>query len=151
MASRRQQLSLDHQLCFALYAASRALTAAYRPRLAQLGLTYTQYVVVLLLLEHGTLPMHELGRRLQLDSATLSPLLKRMEAQALVTRRRTADDERVVEVDLTEAGRALRDDLAPLQHDIDRATGLGHGQRSALRDDLHGLTAHLHTEGAADR
>lgn len=102
-------LALDRQVCFALYAASRAVTAAYRPLLEPLGLTYPQYLVMLVLWERGRLQVREIGDALRLDSGTLSPLLKRLEAARLVTRARSPEDERQVVVDLTDDGRALRD------------------------------------------
>ena len=102
-------LALEHQVCFALYSASRAVTAAYRPLLAPLGLTYPQYLVLLVLWEQGTLPVRDIGTALHLDSGTLSPLLKRLEAAGLVERRRATDDERQVYVDLTPAGIELRE------------------------------------------
>src|ERR671926_1268386 len=99
---------LDDQLCFALYAASRAVTARYRPMLDELGLTYPQYLVMMLLWEEDHQTVGQLGNKLALDSGTLSPLLKRLTAAGLVTRHRRADDERSVSVRLTEAGRALQ-------------------------------------------
>ena len=102
-------LALDRQVCFALYAASRAVTAAYRPLLEPLGITYPQYLVMLVLWERGRLQVREIGDALRLDSGTLSPLLKRLEAARLVTRARSPEDERQVVVDLTDDGRALRD------------------------------------------
>lgn len=102
-------LALDRQVCFALYAASRAVTAAYRPLLEPLGLTYPQYLVMLVLWERGTLAVGDVGAALHLDSGTLSPLIKRMEAAGLVERRRSADDERRVLVALTTEGRGLRE------------------------------------------
>lgn len=101
-------LALDRQVCFALYAASRAVTAAYRPLLEPLGLTYPQYLVMLVLWEHGAQSVRDIGDALHLDSGTLSPLLKRLEADGLVKRRRSAEDERRVVVELTDEGRALR-------------------------------------------
>ncbi|MEZ4401105.1 MAG: MarR family transcriptional regulator [Kofleriaceae bacterium] len=101
-------LHLDHQLCFALYAATRALTSAYQPLLAPLGLTYPQYLVMLVLWETDGVAIRDLGHRLHLDSGTLTPLVKRLERAGLVARRRDVDDERVVHVDLSPAGRALR-------------------------------------------
>jgi MarR family transcriptional regulator, organic hydroperoxide resistance regulator len=106
--ARPAPLHLDQQLCFALYSASRAVTRAYAPLLAPLGLTYPQYIVLLVLWERDGLPVNQLGRRLALDSGTLTPLLKRLEQQRLVERRRAATDERVVRIHLTPAGRALR-------------------------------------------
>ena len=101
-------LALDQQLCFALYAASLAMTKAYKPLLAPLGLTYPQYLVMLVLWEGDGLGVSQLGARLALDSGTLTPLLKRLEAQALVQRLRDASDERRVRLHLTASGRALR-------------------------------------------
>ncbi|MBL8627653.1 MAG: MarR family transcriptional regulator [Myxococcales bacterium] len=101
-------LQLDRQLCFALHAASRAMTQAYQPVLAPLGLTYPQYLVMLVLWEDDGVAVKDLGARLHLDSGTLTPLLKRLASQGLVTRTRDADDERVVRIALTAAGRALR-------------------------------------------
>jgi DNA-binding MarR family transcriptional regulator len=100
---------LDDQLCFALYAASRALTARYRPLLDAIGLTYPQYLVMMLLWETDHQTVGQLGTRLSLDSGTLSPLLKRLTAAGLVTRNRRAEDERSVAISLTDAGRALRE------------------------------------------
>lgn len=98
-------LRLDNQLCFALYSASLAMTKAYKPLLDALGLTYPQYLVMLVLWEHGMLSVSELGERLFLDSGTLTPLLKRMEAGGWLARVRSLEDERRVMVSLTPAGR----------------------------------------------
>lgn len=102
-------LRLDNQLCFALYAASGLVTRAYRPLLEPLGLTYPQYLVMLVLWEHAPRTVSELGEALDLDSGTLTPLLKRMEAAGLVGRTRDPADERRVQVSLTPAGVALRE------------------------------------------
>ena len=101
-------LQLDNQLCFALYSASLAMTKLYKPLLDPLGLTYPQYLVMLVLWEHETLSVSDLGERLFLDSGTLTPLLKRMEAADLVQRTRSARDERRVDITLTPAGRKLK-------------------------------------------
>lgn len=101
-------LELDQQLCFALYRASRAMTRAYAPLLAPLGVTYPQYLVLLVLWEHDDLAVKSIGDQLALDSATLTPLLKRLEQQGIVTRARDAKDERVVRIRLSKAGKALR-------------------------------------------
>lgn len=101
-------LALDAQLCFALYTASRAVIRAYAPLLEPLGLTYPQYLVMLVLWEEDGASVKRIGQRLALDSGTLTPLLKRLEAAKLVKRRRAAEDERVVTVHLTAEGRALR-------------------------------------------
>src|SRR3954452_5873423 len=102
-------VALDDQLCFALYAASRAVTARYRPMLDVLGLTYPQYLVMMLLWETDHQTVGQLGSRLALDSGTLSPLLKRLTAAGLVTRHRRVEDERSVSIALTDSGRALQD------------------------------------------
>ncbi|HJV06382.1 MAG TPA: MarR family transcriptional regulator [Chromobacteriaceae bacterium] len=101
-------LKLDNQLCFALYATSRAMTQAYQPLLEPLGLTYPQYLVMLVLWEQDGVSVKQLGERLMLDSGTLTPLLKRMETSGWLSRRRAQDDERRVDIFLTDAGRALR-------------------------------------------
>ncbi|SEL09048.1 DNA-binding transcriptional regulator, MarR family [Roseateles sp. YR242] len=101
-------LHLDHQLCFALYASSLAMTKLYKPLLAPLGLTYPQYLVMLVLWEAEGLAVSALGQRLGLDSGTLTPLLKRLEALALIERRRSTKDERRVDIFLTDEGRGLR-------------------------------------------
>ncbi len=104
-----EALKLRNQLCFPLYAAARRVTGVYTPYLKPLGLTYTQYIVFLVLWEEDHLPVSEIGDRLLLDSGTLTPLLKKMEAQGYLTRTRSKLDERSVIVSLTEKGRALRE------------------------------------------
>jgi len=106
--SADQALLLDNQLCFALYSASLAMTKLYKPLLDELGLTYPQYLVMLVLWEGDGLMVSELGQRLYLDSGTLTPLLKRLEAAGLVSRMRAAEDERRVHIHLTTAGRRLK-------------------------------------------
>jgi MarR family transcriptional regulator, organic hydroperoxide resistance regulator len=101
-------LLLDNQLCFALYSASLAMTKLYKPLLDELGLTYPQYLVMLVLWEGDGLMVSELGQRLSLDSGTLTPLLKRLESAGLVSRLRNAADERRVHIHLTAAGRRLK-------------------------------------------
>ena len=101
-------LLLDHQLCFALYSASLAMTKLYKPVLAELGLTYPQYLVLLVLWETDGVSVSELGKRLSLDSGTLTPLLKRMESAGWLTRQRDTADERRVHIHLSETGRALK-------------------------------------------
>jgi DNA-binding MarR family transcriptional regulator len=101
-------LLLDNQLCFALYSASLAMTKVYKPLLEELGLTYPQYLAMLVLWERDGLTVSEIGQRLSLDSGTLTPLLKRLEALGLVSRIRDVADERRVHITLTAAGRKLR-------------------------------------------
>ncbi|MNI00795.1 Organic hydroperoxide resistance transcriptional regulator [compost metagenome] len=104
-----EYLKLDNQLCFSLYACSRAISRMYRPLLDELGLTYPQYLVLLVLWEKSNSTVKELSELLDLDSGTLTPMLKRMEGAQLLLRQRSAEDERVVEVRITESGLALRD------------------------------------------
>ncbi len=107
-AAQDPALQLDNQLCFALYSTSLSMTKLYKPLLAKLGLTYPQYLVMLVMWEQGEATVSELGARLYLDSGTLTPLLKRMEAAELLQRTRSAEDERRVVITLTPAGRKLR-------------------------------------------
>ena len=105
----REAMKLANQMCFPLYAAARNVTGLYTPYLKPLGLTYTQYIVFLVLWEKDGVPVSEIGEKLMLDNGTLSPLLKKMEQAGYVTRRRSAEDDRVVLITLTEKGRALQE------------------------------------------
>jgi MarR family transcriptional regulator, organic hydroperoxide resistance regulator len=134
---------LDHQLCFALYSSSLAMTKLYKPVLAPLGLTYPQYLVLLVLWETDAVGVGELGERLYLDSGTLTPLLKRLEAAGLVTRRRAADDERRVVVALTPAGRALRRKAEHVPREVACATGCKLREISDLTAQLQALRANV--------
>lgn len=138
-------LHLDDQLCFALHAASRAMTAAYAPLLAELELTYPQYVVMLVLWEKDGESVSKIGERLYLDSATLTPLLKRLEARELVTRKRSSEDERVVEVFLTAAGKRLQRKAAEIPACMLEKAQLSLAELRALRSQLQALTARLRT------
>jgi len=146
---RRDPLHLDEQLCFALYHASRALTRAYAPLLEPLGLTYPQYIVLLVLWEGDGMPIKQLGERLALDSGTLTPLLKRLEHQGLVERRRGEDDERIVRIHLTAAGRGLRSKARKIPtelacsagYDVDNEPSMRELVR--LRDELSALAHRL--------
>jgi len=137
------ELKLEHQLCVALNRASRAVNACYRPLLNDIGLTYSQYSVMLVLWEQESTTLGELARLLQLDSGTLSPLLKRMAEHGHLTRSRSADDERVLIVSLTPAGRALQSQAVPIQAEVETATQLGPDELSLLRDSLRDLTEEL--------
>lgn len=114
MTRTEQPLVLDDQLCFALYAASRAMTARYRPLLDEIGLTYPQYLVLVVLWDEGESTVSTLGQRLRLDSGTLSPLLKRLERTGFITRSRGTQDERSVRVAVTPEGQAVRDRAAAI-------------------------------------
>ena len=141
--TRAHDLALDAQLCFALQSASRAIVGSYRPGLEAIGLTYSQYTVMLVLWEHGPVTLGFLSRALHSDSGTLSPLLKRLELQGLVARRRSRDDERVLEVTPTDAALRLRDPAAAIQRRVAEATGLRPEELSDLRGELESLTARL--------
>jgi len=136
-------LRLDQQICFSLNAASRAFGGVYRVVLKDLGLTYPQYLVMLLLWEHGDLPVKKLGEHLRLDSGTLSPLLKRLETAGLVRRERSARDERSVEVRLTGEGAALRERAVQVPRRIAAATGFDVDEIRDLRTRLDELTSAL--------
>ncbi|WP_282703594.1 MarR family transcriptional regulator [Streptomyces sp. CC219B] len=142
-ASPEEWLRLDNQICFSLHAASRAFNGVYRVILKDLGLTYPQYLAMLVLWEDGDLPVKRLGERLRLDSGTLSPLLKRLEAAGLVRRERSARDERSVEVRLTEEGTALREQALQVPRRIAAATGCDVDEIRALRSRLDELTRTL--------
>ncbi|TBW59143.1 MarR family transcriptional regulator [Marinobacter halodurans] len=154
MAGNNDPLALDNQVCFALYAANRAVTGLYRPLLDALGLTYPQYLVMLVLWEvdppaGGQAPDAErisvsfVGRRLKLDSGTLTPLLKRLEARNLLQRRRHPDDERVVTLALTEEGRALRQRALEVPGKLLCRSGLDLEQAQSLRRSLQALLDQL--------
>lgn len=138
------KLSLDDHLCFALYAASRAVAAAYRPLLTEFGLTYLQYLVLIVLRDEGPMSVRELGERLQLDSGTLSPLLKRMEVGGLIDRQRSELDERSVRVALTTAGRRLEAKVRCVPERLAEtlgSSGMTEQDVIRLRDDVNRLTA----------
>ncbi len=147
-ATPRDHLRLDEQLCFALYAASRAMVQAYTPELDRLGITYPQYVAMMVLWEHGATSVKHLGERLMLDSGTLTPLLKRLEQQGFVTRTRSTEDERVVIVELTAQGRRLRDRARAVPEKIACKSGLSPAELVRLRTQLKDLVATL--RGADD-
>jgi MarR family transcriptional regulator, organic hydroperoxide resistance regulator len=140
---------LDEQLCFALYAASRAMTSCYRPLLETVGLTYPQYLVLLLLWERGDTTVTGIGQALQLETGTLSPLLKRLEALGLVTRTRQVNDERSVLVALTAEGQALERDVVDTQKLVGKATGLSRAEIVELRQALRRLTGRLRSAAGA--
>jgi DNA-binding MarR family transcriptional regulator len=141
---RHPQLDLDEQLCFALYDAQRAVTRLYQPLLSELGLTYPQYLVMLVLwADDAPVSVGELGARLHLDSGTLTPLLKRLEQQGVVERRRDPADERRVLISLTDDGAALREPAADVPRCLVESMGVGLGEVIGLRDRLKELTASI--------
>ncbi|MBW4933518.1 MarR family winged helix-turn-helix transcriptional regulator [Marinobacter sp. F4206] len=143
MGGPDEALSLDNQICFALYAANRAVTARYRPLLDDLDLTYPQYLTMLVLWERessgGATRVSDLGRRLRLDSGTLTPLLKRLADRGLLERRRSRVDERVVILTLTEAGRTLRKKARSIPERLLCEVGVEPERLQALREELKAL------------
>ncbi|MEJ2863052.1 MarR family winged helix-turn-helix transcriptional regulator [Actinomycetospora flava] len=137
----QDDLLLSEQACFALYSASRAVTDVYRPLLAELGLTYPQYLVLLILWESEPRTVRDVGAALALDYGTVSPLLKRLEGAGFVERRRDPRDERTVTVHLTDTGRALRERVAHVPTTIGCALGLDDRARHELIVLLRTITA----------
>ncbi|HQT73514.1 MAG TPA: MarR family transcriptional regulator [Acidiphilium sp.] len=142
-------LRLDEQLCFALYAATHAITRVYRPLLAELGLTYPQYIVLLALFERHESTVNGVAEALKLDAATVTPLLKRLAEAGFVSRERSRDDERVVIVRLTAKAEAVAPRLAAIQNTVRCRAGLDGGQFEALRAELVALTDRLCRDGEA--
>jgi DNA-binding MarR family transcriptional regulator len=137
------EIPIEDYVCLALYTASRAVTGLYRELLDGLGLTYPQYLVLRLLWQRGPLPVKYIAATLQLDYGTLSPLLKRVEAAGLVRRTRRSDDERSVEIALTDAGEALRAKAADVPAKFGCATGLDERAQAELRKTLRKLSAEV--------
>ena len=122
--SKYDALKLENQLCFPLYAAAREVVKGYRPHLDALDLTYTQYITMMVMWEHEEITVKALGEKLFLDSGTMTPVLKSLEAKGCVTRRRCAADERSVTVSLTETGKALRDQAVAIPGQVAACVGL---------------------------
>ena len=136
-------LRLDNQICFALYSASLAMTKVYKPLLEAIGLTYPQYLVMLVLWEQDGVMVSEIGERLRLDSGTLTPLLKRLEASGLLSRRRAVEDERRVHVSLTPAGRLLKNRAADIPDCVVEASQCSLPELSALTRQVQALRDQL--------
>ncbi|WP_394769577.1 MarR family winged helix-turn-helix transcriptional regulator [Lacisediminihabitans sp.] len=141
-ATQSSALSLDGQICFALYNASHALTARYRELLDPLGVTYPQYLALLVLWESGPVTVSRLGERLHLDSGTLSPLLRRLEKAGLIARNRLPHNERSVEVSLTDAGSDLRRRAELIPAQVCAATGLRLDELKALVTQVTAVADH---------
>lgn len=135
MDASYEKLKLENQVCFPLYAASRLMTKCYQPMLSELGLTYPQYLVLLVLWEQDQVSVSTIAERLQLQSNTLTPLLKRMEEMELVTRTRSKKDERSVVIDLTEKGKLLREKAISIPEQLSAAVNLTYDEFLQL----HGL------------
>ena len=129
-------LQLGNQLCFAVYSTAHAFNRAYKPLLERLGLTYPQYLVMLVLWEADGVPVKDIGERLLLDSGTLTPLLKRLEAAELVRRSRSTEDERQVLIALTSKGQALREKAKAVPEGILAASNCSIGELAAMKNDL---------------
>ncbi|RAU36165.1 MarR family transcriptional regulator [Enterobacter sp. ECC-175] len=141
--SPAEALMLDNQLCFALYSANLALNKLYRRLLAPLNLTYPQYLVMLVLWEKDDVTVSDIGERLFLDSATLTPLLKRLESAGLITRQRSRRDERQVAVTLSDAGRQLQQQAADIPHAVGCAAKCDSDTLLALKQQLEFLRQQL--------
>lgn len=145
--SADELLKLENQLCFPLYACSKEIVRRYTPFLDELGLTYTQYLAMMALWEYGSMSVGELGQRLYLDSGTLTPVLKKMEAKGLVERKRSTEDERRVEIVLTRAGEALKTDAAKVPIEMGRCIDIAPEDAVELVRLLHkildGLTGNV--------
>ncbi|WP_051287174.1 MarR family winged helix-turn-helix transcriptional regulator [Paenibacillus taiwanensis] len=139
-----EQFVLDHQLCFMLYSASREMTKLYRPLLEKLDLTYPQYLTLLVLWEQNGITVKELGQRLYLDSGTLTPLLKRMETQGLLSRQRDKTDERKVIITLTQRGHSLKEEARCIPSALYSQAGQSPEVLARLFADMKELLAHLH-------
>ena len=125
-------LLLENQLCFPLYACSREVIKRYRPCLDALDLTYTQYITLMVIWEEGTVSVRDLGRRLYLDSGTLTPVLKHLESRGIITRRRCPEDERVLLVSVTEVGLALRDQAVGIPQTLAKCVNLDSEEAQTL-------------------
>lgn len=133
------KLRLDDQLCFSLYAATNAIIRSYRPMLAEIGLTYPQYLLMLVLWQDGDRTVRELADRLKLSPSAVTPLVDRLEIAGLVRRQRDQQDRRVVHVSLTEQGAAVEGEAAAVQYRVACDTGLGEDGLARMRDELHAL------------
>jgi DNA-binding MarR family transcriptional regulator len=138
-----QALRLDNQICFAVYSTAHAFNRVYKPLLDRLGLTYPQYLVMLALWERDDVPVKHLGERLFLDSGTLTPLLKRLEAAELIKRTRSTDDERQVLIALTPQGHALREKAKAVPQSILAASDCTVGELLAMKDEIVALRDRL--------
>lgn len=133
------QLLLDNQLCFSLYRLSKLMVSKYRPLLDELDLTYPQYLVMMVMWEHGEISVKELGAKLSLDSGTLTPLIKRLTAKGILEKKRSKEDERVVQVSLTQAGIELKTSALSVPEKISCTTHMELDKLIELKSTLDGL------------
>ncbi|GLJ03168.1 MarR family transcriptional regulator [Bacillus pumilus] len=143
MTNEFEHMKLENQLCFLLYASSREMTKQYKPLLEELNITYPQYLALLLLWEHGTLNVKTMGELLYLDSGTLTPMLKRMEQNGLIIRERSKEDERSVQIRLTEYGEQLKEKATAIPFHMLTGTGRSEEELKILRASLHELLQNL--------
>ncbi len=143
-----RRLRLDDQLCFALYAATNAITRAYRPLLRELGITYPQFLTLMALWQHGSVTVGQLAQHVDLPAHALPPLLQRLERRGLVLRRPSDTDNRAVLVELTSVGAALETSAAAVQRTVACATGLPPEALAALRGELHDLAYDMRASAA---
>jgi DNA-binding MarR family transcriptional regulator len=136
-------LRLDNQICFAIYSTAHAFNRVYKPLLDRLGLTYPQYLVMLVLWERDGVPVKDIGERLFLDSGTLTPLLKRLETAGLIKRTRSTEDERQVLIALTQQGQALREKARTVPQSILAASACSIGELSAIKNEILALRDRL--------
>jgi DNA-binding MarR family transcriptional regulator len=136
-------LRLDNQICFAIYSTAHAFNRVYKPLLDRLGLTYPQYLVMLVLWERDGVPVKDIGERLYLDSGTLTPLLKRLEAAGLIKRTRSTEDERQVLIALTPQGQATREKARTVPESILAASACSLGELSAMKNEIVALRDRL--------
>lgn len=134
-----ESLKLDNQLCFALYACAKEVTRIYKPFLDKFGITYTQYITLLVLWEQDNITVKELGKKLHLDSGTLTPLLKKLESMKLLKRIRDTHDERNVYIKLTDKGLSMQDEALEIPKKVFCSTGISMEEASDLRDKLKNL------------
>lgn len=138
-----ENLKLENQLCFALYAATNAITRTYRGKLKEVGLTYPQYLVMMVLWENEGIPIKTIAARLQLDPATVTPLVQRLEEASLVMKVRDTGDDRIVNVYLRDEGKQIQSQVAAMQQSVACETGLTESQFVELRSSLHKLVETL--------
>ncbi|MEB4614058.1 MarR family winged helix-turn-helix transcriptional regulator [Leucobacter sp. M11] len=132
MTATPDPLALESQVCFALTVASRSIVAAYRPVLDPMGITHPQYLVMLALWQHGDLNLNALARLLHQESSTVSPIVKRLETLGLLSRDRASDDERKIEIRLTERGQAMKAEASRVPHEMADRLGLDHSELTEL-------------------
>lgn len=141
----KHTLSLDCQACFPLYALSREITNVYRPLLGEIDLTYPQYLVLMVLWENEAQAVNQIGEKLRLDSGTLTPLLKRMEAKKLITRKRKTDDERSVEIALTGSGKALQKVASGIPAKMVDRLGISEEEMNQLKKITHKILTKINS------